>query len=126
MGSIAVHAGNPLQFRFTVHKLCLMVNTIPSLLLSGSDDDDDSSSNDDDDNDERQVYKCMMKMGSWTYDVSGIDLQLMSGQIDLSTYAKNDRFAVISTEAKRNAFVYDCCPEEYIDLTYTITVRMRA
>ena len=45
--------------------------------------------------------KCTMKFGSWTYDSSGIDLQLQQEQGDSSTFIPNGEWKLIGTRRRR-------------------------
>ncbi|KAL4239886.1 hypothetical protein ACF0H5_000686 [Mactra antiquata] len=70
---------------------------------------------------------CKMKFGSWTYDGSKINLDLLYDNIegfDLSEYIKNNEWMIVSTNAKRNVLRYACCPgEPFIDVTFEIKIR---
>merc|ERR1719429_49552 len=67
-----------------------------------------------------------MKFGSWTYNGFKLDLQLKSGDGgDISTYVTNGEWALIGVPATRNEVIYECCPEPYLDITFTIKIRRR-
>ncbi|GFT73750.1 neuronal acetylcholine receptor subunit alpha-7 [Nephila pilipes] len=70
--------------------------------------------------------KCDMKFGSWTYDGFQLDLRLASEDGgDLSTYISNGEWILIGLPGVRNEIFYACCPEPYIDITFTIHIRRR-
>jgi len=75
---------------------------------------------------------CNLKFGSWVY--NGLDLKLKSKdsyyedqaiKMDISTYVKNSNWHLVSTTGELKEVTYDCCPEPYQDITYTITLRRR-
>ncbi|CAG7822726.1 unnamed protein product [Allacma fusca] len=70
--------------------------------------------------------KCDMKFGSWTYDGFQLDLAMKdeSGG-DLTSYIQNGEWELIGMPGKRNAIYYSCCPEPFVDVTYTIHIRRR-
>ncbi|KFM56701.1 Acetylcholine receptor subunit alpha-type acr-16, partial [Stegodyphus mimosarum] len=67
-----------------------------------------------------------MKFGSWTYDGFQLDLRLASEEGgDLSTYITNGEWILIGLPGVRNEIFYACCPEPYVDITFTIHIRRR-
>ena len=46
----------------------------------------------------------------------------MSDTVDTSTYQRNAVWDLVSAPAKRSAVRYECCPEPYIDITFTIEI----
>ncbi|XP_028966954.1 neuronal acetylcholine receptor subunit alpha-7 [Galendromus occidentalis] len=69
---------------------------------------------------------CQLKFGSWTYAGLQLDLQLNSEDGgDLTTYIPNGEWDLLELPGERNVFNYTCCPEPYIDITYTIKIRRR-
>ncbi|KAH7956673.1 hypothetical protein HPB52_011623 [Rhipicephalus sanguineus] len=70
--------------------------------------------------------KCNLKFGSWTYHGYQLDLRVNSEDGgDLSTYIPNGEWDLIGVPGVRNVREYACCPEPYIDITYTIHIRRR-
>ncbi|KAK2174750.1 hypothetical protein NP493_779g01025 [Ridgeia piscesae] len=69
--------------------------------------------------------QCKMKFGSWTYDGSAIDLQLKMDGGDTSSFIANGEWDLIGVPAERHVLKYACCPERYIDITFTIHIRRR-
>ena len=45
--------------------------------------------------------------------------------MDISSYVTNPEWDLIGTSGTRNEVIYECCPEPYLDITYTIHVRRR-
>ncbi|XP_059487027.1 neuronal acetylcholine receptor subunit alpha-7-like isoform X3 [Neocloeon triangulifer] len=70
--------------------------------------------------------RCEMKFGSWTYDGFQLDLQLQDdGGGDISSFITNGEWDLLGVPGKRNEIYYNCCPEPYIDITFTIIIRRR-
>ncbi|OAF65243.1 hypothetical protein A3Q56_06990, partial [Intoshia linei] len=55
-----------------------------------------------------------------------LDYVLKSDEIDRSTYQESGEWLLVETPVTRNVIKYQCCPEEYIDITFTIHIRRRA
>ncbi|XP_026275059.1 neuronal acetylcholine receptor subunit alpha-7 isoform X1 [Frankliniella occidentalis] len=69
---------------------------------------------------------CDMKFGSWTYDGSQLDLILNSEEGgDLSDFITNGEWYLLGMPGKKNVNMYACCPEPYVDVTFTIQIRRR-
>ena len=45
--------------------------------------------------------------------------------MDISSYVTNTDWALISAKGQFNEVYYECCPEPYQDITYTISLRRR-
>merc|ERR1711934_54277 len=46
--------------------------------------------------------------------------------MDLSTYVVNKEWILLGTTAARNEVIYECCPEPYLDVTYTLRLGRRS
>ncbi|XP_075215943.1 nicotinic acetylcholine receptor alpha6 isoform X2 [Lycorma delicatula] len=69
---------------------------------------------------------CDMKFGSWTYDGNQLSLELKDeAGGDLSDFITNGEWYLLGMPGKKNVLVYQCCPEPYIDVTFTIQIRRR-
>nr|QRN45447.1 nicotinic ACH-alpha6 receptor [Carausius morosus] len=69
---------------------------------------------------------CDMKFGSWTYDGNQLDLVLNSEEGgDLSDFITNGEWYLLGMPGKKNTIMYQCCPEPYVDVTFTIQIRRR-
>ncbi|TRY98908.1 hypothetical protein DNTS_032003 [Danionella cerebrum] len=66
---------------------------------------------------------CTMKFGSWTYDRSKIDLIRMSETVDQMDYWESGEWALVSADASYNLKKYECCSEEYADITFSFIIR---
>ena len=68
---------------------------------------------------ENEEITCVLKYGSWTR--SGLDLNLETGFPPEILYNLSPRFNLTSITAKRNVIKYQCCPETYISIDYTLS-----
>ncbi|KAK2179088.1 hypothetical protein NP493_514g00017 [Ridgeia piscesae] len=71
---------------------------------------------------------CTMKFGSWTYDGTKLNLTLIdetSPKIDLSTYTESGEWIILDAPAVRHNITYECCPEPYIDIIFSLHLRRR-
>ncbi|CAC5388628.1 CHRNA2 [Mytilus coruscus] len=71
------------------------------------------------------VIECKFKFGSWTYSEDEIDLQAISPRVLLETYTENAEYKIVGSSVVREARKYDCCPEKYDDIVYTIQIKRR-
>lgn len=69
--------------------------------------------------------QCIMKFGSWTYDGFRLDVQNESSSIKLTMYVKSAEWHLSSAPAQRGVAMYDCCPEPYPDVTFTVNIQRR-
>ncbi|KAK0047763.1 neuronal acetylcholine receptor subunit alpha-7-like isoform X1 [Biomphalaria pfeifferi] len=69
--------------------------------------------------------RCDLKFGSWTYTGQLLNLTQDKNGGDTSTFIRNGEWILIGVPVQRNVKRYDCCPEFYIDLTFTIHIRRR-
>lgn len=67
------------------------------------------------------VQNCSVVFGSWTYDVSMMDLQI--GSRHPSYFEKNKEWKLLSVEHKRFEKTYNCCVNAYPSIEAQITVR---
>jgi len=69
---------------------------------------------------------CLLKFGSWTYDGFQLDLTLQSDDGgDISNFNPNGEWDLLGVPGQRNMFYYSCCPEPYVDITFTVIIRRR-
>lgn len=69
------------------------------------------------------IQKCHMRFGSWVYNGNDLDLQIHNSKMDMSNMQLNEEWKLINTSVKRNTKIYECCPEEYIDLLFEYTLK---
>ncbi|XP_066926665.1 neuronal acetylcholine receptor subunit alpha-6-like [Clytia hemisphaerica] len=67
--------------------------------------------------------KCDLEFGSWTYNGYELDLFYANDKADTSFYLASAEFDLISAKAKRFVKRYECCPEPYPNIIYTVHVR---
>ncbi|XP_065336685.1 neuronal acetylcholine receptor subunit alpha-7-like isoform X2 [Cloeon dipterum] len=72
------------------------------------------------------VQTCKLKFGSWSYSGSHVDLQTGGQSIELDLVTKNAEWALTNVDTARNSQFYPCCPEPYIDITYTLHMARRS
>ncbi|ESO93338.1 hypothetical protein LOTGIDRAFT_178557 [Lottia gigantea] len=73
------------------------------------------------------VQTCTMKFGSWTYDGSKLDLQLLynvSG-FEMTDYMPSNEWEIKESSAIKNVKYYPCCPEPYVDVTFTLKIKRK-
>jgi len=69
---------------------------------------------------------CPIKFGSWTYNGWKLDIQLQDEQgMDISSFVVNEEWDLVRAEGGRNEVLYECCPEPYLDITYTVTLNRK-
>jgi len=68
---------------------------------------------------------CKLKFGSWTYNGFKLNISMQSSSADLGNYAPHPAWDIVSAAGRRNEVIYECCPEPYLDITYTIQLRKR-
>lgn len=66
---------------------------------------------------------CTMKFGSWTY--SGFFTELRNTTVSAGTYKPNGEWELLDLRSERSIFFYECCPEPYYDITFTVSIRRR-
>ncbi|KAK3091433.1 hypothetical protein FSP39_019854 [Pinctada imbricata] len=74
------------------------------------------------------VQTCKMKFGTWTHDGTLIDLGLyfdVETGFDMTEYVPSNEWDIVSSSAKKNVIVYACCPEPFIDLTFTLEIKRK-
>ncbi|CAK8683324.1 unnamed protein product [Clavelina lepadiformis] len=69
--------------------------------------------------------KCEIKFGTWTHHGGLVDLIVETPDATTDTYIPNGAWDLLSMTGLRHSYKYDCCPEEFIDVTYTVHVRRR-
>lgn len=70
--------------------------------------------------------QCFLKFLSWTYDQVKLDLILDTKPISTSNYIKSPEWILINSTGMRQSKKYNCCPNPYVELIYTITIERRA
>uniref|UniRef100_A0A1I8IIL2 Neur_chan_LBD domain-containing protein n=1 Tax=Macrostomum lignano TaxID=282301 RepID=A0A1I8IIL2_9PLAT len=92
------------------------------------------------------TQNCTLKLGTWTHNGYLIDLRHVAQKeeadrngwrnfdnckayidyaIDLSQFVDNVEWDILEVAAKRNIEKYKCCPEPYLDLTFSLNIRRK-
>ncbi|XP_072016672.1 neuronal acetylcholine receptor subunit alpha-10-like [Amphiura filiformis] len=67
------------------------------------------------------TQKCDMRLSSWSYDGNHIDLR--AEDVAQNSFLQNGVWTLESVTNRREVTKYQCCPEPYYDLIYTIIFR---
>lgn len=54
-----------------------------------------------------------------------MNLTLKRDSADLTPFTANGEWELVSMPAKRHSVTYSCCPNPYVDITYTIHIKRR-
>lgn len=68
---------------------------------------------------------CKLKFTSWTHDQTEIDLELDPKPVVSSSYINSSAWDLVSVKKSRKIENYDCCPNPYVDVTYTINLKRK-
>ena len=69
---------------------------------------------------------CEMIFGAWSYHTSKMNLTSPISRINLDSYKINGEWEIMGTEAKRNEFFYECCPDErFSNVAFSVYMRRR-
>ncbi|XP_011158613.2 acetylcholine receptor subunit alpha-like 1 isoform X2 [Solenopsis invicta] len=66
---------------------------------------------------------CNMTFGSWTYHGEQIDMRLSETENMEHMYVKNAEWKLMDLSKSREAVMYSCCPEPYINLNFKMTLK---
>jgi len=69
---------------------------------------------------EDQGETCDLKFGSWVYNAGDLDLRPVMDTMDLEGYTGSSIWDLAHTSVTRHETMYDCCPDPFVDLTFTI------
>lgn len=69
---------------------------------------------------------CELLFGAWSYHTSKMDLTNASKKINLDSYKMNGEWEIGTTNAKRDEFFYECCPDErFAYVAFEVHMRRR-
>ncbi|KAJ1528529.1 hypothetical protein ONE63_006935 [Megalurothrips usitatus] len=71
------------------------------------------------------IHTCEFKMGSWVYDKASIDILTNNGSFSHDPHVEGEPWAVLDTTFERKETMYTCCPESYVDVSFSVTVQRR-
>ena len=69
--------------------------------------------------------RCKLKFGSWSYTATALNLVNKSNSADISKYIESGEWELKSASLVRNVMKYSCCPDPYVDITYTIRLKRK-
>ena len=73
------------------------------------------------------TQECKLKFGSWSYDKSIINLELMNDKVDLEDYYEHPEWKLLNATFELNQKSYPCCPKEfYQDATAVLEIERRS
>ncbi|KXJ16113.1 neuronal acetylcholine receptor subunit alpha-10 [Exaiptasia diaphana] len=68
---------------------------------------------------------CVLKLGSWSYDIYDVNLT-NEGDGDLNSFILNGEWVLRSMPAERHETRFRCCPNPYVYVLYHIHIRRRS
>ncbi|XP_031563939.1 neuronal acetylcholine receptor subunit alpha-10-like isoform X2 [Actinia tenebrosa] len=68
---------------------------------------------------------CILKFGSWSYDIYDVNLTNV-GDGDVNSFILNGEWILQSMPAKRHETKFRCCPNSYVYVLYYIHIRRRS
>ncbi len=73
------------------------------------------------------IQTCHMTFGSWGYDNTKIDMAFINNkqEVIMDSYMENTEWEIINNTANRNIQKYECCPNKFVDITYTLILKRR-
>lgn len=69
---------------------------------------------------------CKLKFGSWTYDLSQVDVINKTSVGDTGNLMSNGEWDLLGFTSERNELKYNCCPQPYPDVTFTVHIQRRS
>ncbi|CAH1802894.1 unnamed protein product [Owenia fusiformis] len=71
------------------------------------------------------TQRCPIQYGSWTLNGNQLDLLTQDDQGDFGVFLQHGEWDLLEFPAKRNVLIYNCCPEPYVDLSYTMVLKRK-
>ena len=70
--------------------------------------------------------RCTLIFGAWSYHTTKMNLTNPDPIVNKDSYEQNGEWEIISTEAQRQEFFFDCCPEErFANIRFTLLLKRR-
>ncbi|XP_034256978.1 acetylcholine receptor subunit alpha-type acr-16-like [Thrips palmi] len=66
-------------------------------------------------------HTCEFRMGSWVYDKNHVDIVVHNETFTLDPHVQGSTWGVVKTAFERKETLYACCPEWYVDVSFTVT-----
>ena len=70
--------------------------------------------------------ECFMKFGSWSFDISKLDLYAHDKYMVNRFLVENGEWRLTLVELKRNTIKYQCCPHSFVDVTVRIRIQRQS
>ena len=67
--------------------------------------------------------ECLLKFGSWSFDITKIDLAVKNDTVLNKYYITNGEWQLLDISVKRNALKYQCCPDAFVDVSVQVRIR---
>ncbi|XP_068677823.1 neuronal acetylcholine receptor subunit alpha-10-like [Montipora foliosa] len=67
--------------------------------------------------------ECLLKFGSWSFDITKIDLAVKNDSVLNKYYITNGEWQLLDISVKRNALKYQCCPDAFVDISVQVRIR---
>ncbi|XP_035692064.1 neuronal acetylcholine receptor subunit alpha-10-like [Branchiostoma floridae] len=71
------------------------------------------------------IQVCPLKFGSWSYDGLKVDLVNRFPKGDIANLGSMEEWQVTDLIAERHVHYYNCCPEPFPDVTFTLVMKRR-
>ena len=68
------------------------------------------------------TQRCKFKFGSWSYDVTGVNITPSSYKAELGNYVQNGEWELEAMTIEHHVLNYSCCPHPFTDVEYTIVI----
>ena len=68
---------------------------------------------------------CRLMFGSWSYHGKELDIISSVSSADMSVFWPSQEWDLVAVPAERHLVMYDCCPESYPDVTFSVILRRK-
>ncbi|CAH1245653.1 FZD1 [Branchiostoma lanceolatum] len=72
-----------------------------------------------------EEWNCTMSLGSWTYSGFSLDVKNRDDTMDMSAFRSDRHWEVMFADAYRRVMRYACCPEPWVDVSFTMILRIQ-
>ncbi|XP_020910268.2 neuronal acetylcholine receptor subunit alpha-9 [Exaiptasia diaphana] len=70
--------------------------------------------------------QCLLEFGSWVFHGGKLDVFLHLQHVDKESYSENEEWLFYDSKAERRVTKYNCCPEPYPTVVFTVMLKRRA
>ena len=67
-----------------------------------------------------------MQFGSWSYDITSIDMTPIPQTVDSKDYIENGQWDLLNLSTSRNSIKYEGFPNPFVDVTITLFIRRKS